>query len=358
MAPAIVLGILAAPGLPGELADDIEDELPALLAQRFPGTEWVVRRDEEPPAETVPQVHELIGSARRRLLDEDWHLVICLTELPLRAGRRPVTAHASATQGVGLLSVPALGVRHVKQRALDAIVHLIEGLVGESLAEGVGDESRTRRIAARLGELAAVSGDSDDRTIRFVASVVRGNLRLLLGMLRANRPWRLAMRLTRSLASALGVSAIAIASSNVWELADGMTWPRLLGVMLLSLASTCAALIVAHDLWERSSDPRDRERVVLFNTVTVLTVMLGVFALYAMMFVLTLAGAGSLIPPSVLEHAIGDSADVTDYLRLTWLITSLATIGGALGSLIESDVAVREAAYGYRPDARTESADG
>jgi hypothetical protein len=36
-------------------------------------------------------------------------------------------------------------------------------------------------------------------------------------------------------------------------------------------------------------------------------------------------------------------------------VSSLATIGSALGAAVENDVVVREAAYGYRPDERTEN---
>ena len=31
-----------------------------------------------------------------------------------------------------------------------------------------------------------------------------------------------------------------------------------------------------------------------------------------------------------------------------WLVTTLGTVGGALGTAVESDHAVHEAAYGYR----------
>jgi hypothetical protein len=49
-------------------------------------------------------------------------------------------------------------------------------------------------------------------------------------------------------------------------------------------------------------------------------------------------------------RTLGHPARASDYLELAWLISSLATVGGALGAGLESDDAVRQAAYSYRPD--------
>jgi hypothetical protein len=49
--------------------------------------------------------------------------------------------------------------------------------------------------------------------------------------------------------------------------------------------------------------------------------------------------------PQIYQGQVGHSASLRDYFELAWLISSLAMIGGALGAALESDEAVREAAY-------------
>jgi hypothetical protein len=55
-----------------------------------------------------------------------------------------------------------------------------------------------------------------------------------------------------------------------------------------------------------------------------------------------------------LGKALGHRADLGDYAVLAWMASSLATIAGGLGAGLESDKAVREAAYGYRVERASE----
>ncbi|MDX6328085.1 MAG: hypothetical protein QOI83_468 [Streptomycetaceae bacterium] len=123
-------------------------------------------------------------------------------------------------------------------------------------------------MRARIRELEELSSPlgraySPDRdTARFVTAAGQGNLRLLVGMLRANRPWRLIVGLSRALVGALGASAFGLTSPGLWQIADGMGGiPRMLALALGSLAAISGTLVVAHGLWERSPSPEARERV-------------------------------------------------------------------------------------------------
>jgi hypothetical protein len=293
------------------------------------------------------------------MLHEGWDLAVVLTELPMTIGRRPVVADASATHGVAVLSLPALGAVHVGRRTQDAIVRLVDGLVGESMdqprSDGATDgKGRRHRVGGRLGELAAPlrrrRGRGDDGGVRFAAGVVRGHVRLLAGMVHANRPWRLASQLSRALAAALGTVALALANSSIWQLSDQIGAARLAVMTVLSILALVAWLIVDHELWERPKSSALRRQAVLFNTATTITVVLGVALLYVALFGVTLLATLFVIEGKVLGRAIQHHAATGSFIRLAWMATSVGVVGGALGSGLESDDAVKQAAYGYRPD--------
>ena len=246
-----------------------------------------------------------------------------------------------------------------RRRARDAVIRLVDGLVGESLETGHGVAGRRVRVGRRLAELAAPiraveAPDVDDVDLRFVAAVVRGNLRLLTGMIRANRPWRLIVRLSRALAAAAAAVALALVTSDLWKLSDALDWIRLLALMVLSVGATVLWLIVSHRLWERPRARASREQTVLFNVATTLTLLLGAVFLYAALFAMTLLGALLVIDSGVMAQALGHDADIGDYAALAWMASSLGTIAGGLGAGLESDEAVREAAYGYRAERTSE----
>src|SRR3954466_11281294 len=131
----IVLGLVAPRGVARELADEIAPELPGELGGRLGEVNWQVRVEGAERADMIPTTEALKQSVRRRMQDEGWDLAVGLTDLPLRANRRPVPAHASAMYRVGLLSVPALGARSVPRRAMRAVLNLVEGLLGEEAGQ-------------------------------------------------------------------------------------------------------------------------------------------------------------------------------------------------------------------------------
>jgi uncharacterized membrane protein len=315
---SLVLGVVVAPGLAEEVTARIASELDEDLAGSHHEvgwrTEFVVDRLATPPALTT----ELVDSARRELLARDWDLALVITDLPLRLGSRPVQRHVSRTHGVALVSLPALGPLRLARRLRRTLHELVGELVGED--QGL-----------------------------LSADAVVGNLRLLVGMVRANRPWRLAAQLYGVLAAALAVSVFGAVTSDVWRLAAAMGWGRLAALALASTAVTIVAVIAAHELWERAPDPRVREQVLLFNVATALTVTIGIVTLYLALFVVVLGGAELVVPKPPLADALGRPVGWVDYVKLAWFIASFATIGGALGTALESDAVAREAAYAGRP---------
>jgi hypothetical protein len=350
----VAVGLLAAPDLPAEVAESLAPELSKRLNELYPEVEWAVPLEIDglvvPPASTT----ELIDAAHEKLLGQDWELALALTDLPLRVGRRTVVAHASPTHRVAVISLPGLGPARLRPKALETAIGMVRVLTGEAAGSESGDgegSARRTRMRRRLVELADLADQDPTRGPTGLAALSRGGrLRLLIGMVRANRPWRLAVRLYRALVAALAVAAFALVTADLWRISASLGAVRLAAIGILAIAFTVVSLIAAHGLWERRGASKAEDQVLLFNAATAATVLLGVLSLYLALFLFSLAGAGLLITPHLLSKVLSSDVSLADYLSLAWLATSLAMIGGALGAGLETAEAVREAAYAYRPE--------
>jgi hypothetical protein len=326
--------LIADPGLPARLAERIAARLPAELAGRRSSPVWCetsVRiepylRDEQLPlAEVIESVAPLEKNA---------DVVIYMTDLPRRDGTLPILAELCAEHRFGLISVAGVGAAFVARRVLSLVVLAIAVV--------------TEQADLRPRSTARFPSTETSHGVRYFAPRGLRRSRLLAGMVRANRPWRLVVGLSKALVVALGSGALALAADTIWQFADTMGPWRMSATTVLSVGAMATWLILDHELWERPTSPAERARSRLYNIATLITLIIGVAVLHVGLFLAMLFTAGITLTPGVFAHAVGHPVSVADYLSLAWLIASIATVGGALGSGLEDDDGVRAAAYGIR----------
>jgi hypothetical protein len=381
----VALGLIPAPEIPERIAEELSTELPELLSRRVDDrVSWEVSVICDPLTGSDPDAARVIDAGRERMVEEGWDLAICMTDLPLRIDGRPIVATVSTAYKVGVISLPSLGVTLLRRRTRKATLQLVNELYEGSPELGRNGEDRDeeevgagadagagtgeaqlpgprphRLVGRRLTDLVSpirriTPTDDDDIDVRFVSPKVRGHLRLLAGMVLANRPWRLFTTMKGTLAAAFATAAYALVMPIIWQMADSLSWVRLLLLMVLSIAAMVVWIIVAHHLWERPADQETRDLAALYNAATALTLSVAVLFSYVVLFLLVLVAAGIFLDSGFLQSNVGHPVGFADYARLAWMVTSLATVAGALGSGLEDEETVREATYGYRQQRRNE----
>jgi hypothetical protein len=321
---AIRVGLVADPASPTEVARRMTDLIPPDGADP---DGWDIEFVSEPFTLGSEDVEIALARLRARANLHEWDLVIGVTELPLRDDDgRYLLAAIDPQRHSAVLSLPALGGFRIRTRARHAVRGLVSGM-----AEPAAPEER--RLA-----LPGLSG--------------RG--RVLLGMVLANRPWLLAAGLKSALVAALATGAVATIEPTIWLLAASLSGWRLAVATVASIAIVIAWIVIDGRLWDHPEDDsahaRDRSR--LYNTSTLLTLTIGIVICYVALYIVNLAWALFVLDPAVTGESLGMSLGYGDLFVLTWFVASVATLGGALGTGLESDEAIRAAAYSKREEER------
>jgi hypothetical protein len=173
-------------------------------------------------------------------------------------------------------------------------------------------------------------------------------------MVLANRPWLLVPGLKSALVAALATGAVATIDSTVWLLAASLSWWHLVAATTGSVALVVGWLVIDGELWDRPDDDTAaaRERSRLYNTSTLLTLTAGVLICYLALYLVNLVWALFVLDPSMMGGYVRASRDYGDLFVLAWFVASAATVGGGLGTGLESDEAIRAAAYSKREEER------
>jgi hypothetical protein len=320
----IRVGLVADPAAPSKIAHRIGDlESPAGQDRDA----WDVEVVSAPFTVGSEDVDTAVTRLSDQAREHEWDLVVGLTELPLRDDDdgRYLLVETDPQRRTAVLSLPALGGLRMHARTRAAVRTLVSGMADRT-------EEEHRVPLPRLG----------------------GRWRLLLGMVLANRPWLLVPGLKSALVAALATGAIATINSTVWVLAGSLSWWRLTVATIASVALVVAWLVIDGELWDHpdGNTEQARERSRLYNISTVLTLTIGVLICYLALYLVNLAWALFVLDPAVMGGYLHASRSYGDLFVLTWFVASAATLGGGLGTGLESDDAIRAAAYSKREEER------
>lgn len=355
----MTIGLLADPGLPIRLAHSLGPGLERDLATYLDGKcTWRV----EVSQETLPLTQDgeipLMDHAEELKRSRHWDHVVYLTDLPRRTGGAPIVYEVNPALGAALVCVPALGALNVKKRTTRTLVHLVTLLRERSTQKEDPQDTGHPTTHVRWWDPVRIVPAPEHQDVAYLTlRGVRGRLRLLAGMVRSNRPGRLLPALSNAVAAAAATGAFGIFYASIWNMADALHPLRLTMITLLAIATLTAWLIMRNGLWDPVRHPSEHRAALRDNAATILTVGSSVALMYAVLYLVILGGALTVISGDYLQSQLGHPVSVFDYAQLAWLAASFGTIAGALGSNFDSNTRIREATYSRRENERRKLAE-
>lgn len=365
----IKLGLVTAPGLSATICHKVRENLGKVLSKEIPDEqEWEIEIEVDRLTGAVDEVKEIMKQASYHKGENDWDYVISLTDLPIFFGELIVLSDVDVNAGIAQISLPAFGLFSTPKRIEKTMIQIVKELYYRGMNEennhllnkkgpgfdGIDKKSQLLKRIPRIFKFTEIERYEDKNeengvTVRFFTNPkVKGRLKVIFGMTVANRPWAILPSFKKVVGLAFATGSYMLIFNTLWQLSAIYEIPRFIALMLLAMIGMVAWIIFAHNLLEKKTNFDSNRLRRLYNMTTITTLGISVLIFYIAMFILFLFAVAIFVPADLFKDVVGHSVDFVDYLKLAWLVSSAATVAGAIGAGLEDEEEVRKSTYGYR----------
>lgn len=369
----VTLGIVPAPGLPANIAEKVKTRLEKSLNLNIEeDLSWKIEVQIDQITGAAESAKEIMNQSIRMKEKFQWQYVISLTDLPLFEDRRAVLADANSEHHAAQISLPAFGMFVTSANVEAIVIHMIKELYYtknqhknvQFLQDGIGikeiNRSKTIHTLSKIFKFTKVQRKKvthsfEGLSVRFIIyPKFNSYLKLIFGMTMMNSPWSIMSSFKKVIGLAFATGSYMLIFNTLWKLSGLYELFRFLLLMIMAMSAMVAWIIIAHNLWEKKHHYQSSRLRFIYNATTITTLSISVMLFYLAMFVLFSVAVVIFVPADIFEDVLHHDIQLIDYIKLAWLVTSAATIAGAVGAGLENEDAVREVTYGYRQYIRSE----
>lgn len=366
------LGIVTAPGITTRLSEKFKDNLKDILDEWFTNDNaWSINIVVDHITGAAENADKIMHQAIKIREDHEWDYVISLTDLPLFYEKSVVLSDINRQQCAAQVSLPAFGAFPTANKVKKTLVHITKELYFnqhtmenmELNQHGIGIKNKVTKEKSfqfikntfKFNTIERRELDEDENfSVRFLVQPKwTGKFKVLAGMTAANSPWSIMPSFKRVIGLAFATGCYMLIFNTLWQLSGLYGMPRFITLMITAMTAMVTWIIFAHNLWEKKQNYKSQKLRFMYNITTIMTLTISVMLFYISMFLLFSIAVIIFVPADIFKEVLNHDVTLLDYIKLAWLVTSAATVAGAIGAGLENEESVKQVTYGYRQYVRS-----
>lgn len=357
----LTLGIVPAPGITATLSEKVKDDLlDTFESIEDYHTNWKIEIIVDQITGAAENASEIMDQAIHIKSHNNWDYVISLTDLPIFNLKYIVLADVNKEQKAAQVSLPAYGALPKVSNVKNTFIQILQELHSEEKDDiGMGKHHKSVSFLSSIKRaftftsIKRVETDQHASILYLIQPKWNGTLKLIAGMTVANSPWSIMPSFKKVIGLAFATGSYMLIFNTLWQLSAVYEFSRFLIVMLTAMTAMVTWIIFAHNLWEKKQNYQSQRLRLMYNATTITTLGVSVLMFYIAMFILFAIAVMIFVPAETFESVLHHDIDIVDYAKLAWLVTSAATVAGAIGAGLENEESVRRITYGYRQYVRS-----